>query len=76
MKRKPPVEIGHRMVAELYRLFPDLSDAKIARQIGSSKSLLSSWKEGRTPSAIFLSEIHRRGGDVIYILTGGRGNGK
>lgn len=76
MKRKAQIEIGHRMVAELYRLFPNDSDRKIARRIGCEHSAIGDWKEGKTPGGFYLASLIECGGDAIWVLTGGNRNGK
>lgn len=70
MKHKSPIEIGHRMVEELYRLFPDKSDRYLARMLGCSPTMITAWKNGVTPSANYISTLFFMGGDVIWILTG------
>ena len=72
MKIKADIEIGKRFVLEAYRLFPGASDAQIARMIGSSKSLMTYWKEGNTPSTGYLANLTRYGADVKWILLGGK----
>lgn len=76
MKRKAPIEIGFRMVEELYRLFPNMSDKNIARRIGCAYSVIGDWKEGKTPGGLYLASLCECGGDVIWVLTGGSRNGK
>ena len=75
MKHKAPVEIGYRMVDELYRLYPNRSDRWLARKLGCSPTMITAWKAGVTPSANYLNTLLHMGGDVIWILTGGNRNG-
>ena len=72
MKIKADIEIGKRFVQEAYRLFPGASDARIARRIGCSKSILTYWKEGNTPSTGYIANLARCGADVKWILLGGK----
>ena len=72
MKRKSEIAIGERFVLELYRLFPEDSDRKLARLLGCSPTMLREWQDGRTPSGMYLARILQLGGDVEYILTGKR----
>lgn len=76
MKHKSPIEIGYRMVDELYRLYPDKSDRYLARVLGCSPTMITAWKNGVTPSANYLSALFYMGGDVIWILTGGVRDGR
>jgi transcriptional regulator with XRE-family HTH domain len=70
MKHKAPVEIGYRMIEELYRLYPNKSDRQLAKMLGVSPTMISAWKAGVTPSANYLATLLHMGGDVIWILTG------
>ena len=72
MKHKAPLEIGYRMIEELYRLYPDKSDKWLARKLCVSPTMISAWKRGVTPSANYLAALLYMGGDVIWILTGRR----
>lgn len=72
MKYKAPIEIGCRMVDELYRLYPNKSDRWLSRMLGCSPTMINAWKTGVTPSANYLSTLFYMGGDVIWILTGGK----
>lgn len=72
MKRKADIAIGERFVSELYRVMPQASDRKLAWLLGCSPTMLREWQEGRTPSGMYLARILQLGGDVEYILTGGR----
>ena len=71
MKHNFDIEIGKRFVQELYRLFPNESDSKISRRLGCSDTMISEWREGRTPSSGYLSRIVHYGADVMWILIGG-----
>lgn len=76
MKHKAPVEIGYRMVEELYRLFPDKSDRYIARRVGVSPTMITAWKTGVTPNAHYLTALIHMGGDISWVLTGGIRDGR
>lgn len=76
MKYKAPVEIGYRMVDELYRLYPNMSDRWLARMLGCSPTMITAWKTGVTPSANYIAALFHMGGDVIWILTGGSRDGE
>lgn len=65
-------QIGARAVEEVYRLFPNLSDAKIAKRIGLERQTLADWKYGKTPGGYSLSALCYAGCDIHYILTGRR----
>lgn len=76
MKHKAPLEIGYRMIEELYRLYPDKSDKWLARMLGVSPTMISAWKRGVTPSANYLAALLHMGGDIQWILIGGNRSGK
>lgn len=76
MKNKAPIEIGYRMIDELYRLYPNASDRQLARMLGCSPTMITKWKTGVTPSANYIAALVHRGGDVIWILTGGVRDGR
>lgn len=76
MKHKPPIEIGYRMVEELYRLFPDKSDRWLARTLGCSPTMITAWKNGVTPSANYLAALLHMGGDISWVLIGGARYGR
>lgn len=76
MKRKFPVEIGYRMVDELYRLFPNKSDRWIARTVGCSTTMIQAWRSGVTPSAGYIARLIHLGGDEQFVLIGGSRNGR
>lgn len=67
-KHKGNIEIGHRMVDELVRIFG--SQANAVRQFPCKKHSLDYWKDGGTPGGYMLAKLHYCGGDVIYVLTG------
>ena len=64
------IEIGQRMVEELYRIFGE--HATIIKRFGCGKNCLASWNEGGTPGGYMLQKLHYFGGDVMYVLTGKR----
>jgi hypothetical protein len=70
-KQKGDIEIGHRMVEEIYRVFNSHTEA--ITQLGCWKNTISYWQEGGTPGGYMLAKLHYFGGDVIYVLTGKRG---
>jgi transcriptional regulator with XRE-family HTH domain len=76
MKYKAPVEIGYRMVDELYRLYPNMSDRQLARMLGVSPTMITAWKTGVTPSANYLAALLHMGGDISWVLIGGARYGK
>jgi hypothetical protein len=76
VKHKAPLEIGYRMIDELYRLYPNASDRQLARMLGCSPTMITKWKTGVTPSANYIATLVHRGGDVIWILTGGIRDGR
>ena len=69
-KKKGDIEIGHRMVEELHRLFD--TQASAARQLRMHRHCFDSWNKGKTPDCIALQKLHYCGGDVMYVLTGRR----
>lgn len=71
-KHKGDIEIGRRMVEELYRIFGNRT--KIIKQLGCGKNCLASWNDGGTPGGHMLAKLHYFGGDVMYVLTGKRSN--
>ena len=64
------IEIGQRMVEELYRIFGD--HTKIIQRFGCGKNCLTDWNGGGTPGGHMLQKLYYFGGDVIYVLTGKR----
>jgi hypothetical protein len=76
MKEKGAIEIGHRMVAELYRLYPNRTDRSISRMLGVSNHTIADWRNGVTPGGHSLSILAHMGGDVNWVLKGGNRNGK
>ena len=67
------IEIGKRAFEEVTRIIPKLKDAK--KMLGiSCDQLLYDCLNGCAPSAKYLQRLHYLGADVIYILTGKRGN--
>ena len=71
MQRKSQIEIGHRTYEEVVRIFPKLTEARIALGM-KSRQLIYDWMNGLCPSARYLQRLHYCGADVIYILTGVR----
>lgn len=66
------IGIGKRAFEEVSRLFPSIMDAR--RQLGmKSRQLFYDWGNGNAPSAKYLQRLYYCGADVIYILTGIRG---
>ena len=61
MRNRPDIDIGIRMAEEA------------ENKKGFDRRLLWHWRNGRSPSAIWLARLHFCGGDVIYVLTGRRG---
>jgi transcriptional regulator with XRE-family HTH domain len=76
MKHKSPVGIGYRMIEELYRLYPNMSDRQLARMLSVSPTMISAWKTGVTPSANYLAALLHMGGDISWVLTGGARYGR
>lgn len=75
-KHKGDIEIGHRMVEEVYRVFGGHNNA--IHRLNCGKNAISYWREGGTPGGLVLARLYYFGGDVLYVLTGKRGseNGK
>lgn len=69
-KHKGDIEIGYRMVEELYRIFG--SQANAIRSFKCARSMFKGWDNGNTPGGFSLAKLHYCGGDVIYVLTGKR----
>ena len=66
------IEIGERTYEEIVRLFDRMDEARHA--IGTTnKNHIYEWMRGVAPSAKYLQRLHYLGADVIYILTGIRG---
>lgn len=70
-KHKGDIEIGHRMVGELVRLFG--TQKKAVQQFPCDRHTMDYWVNGGTPGGYFLAKLHYCGGDVMYVLTGERG---
>ena len=68
--RKGDIEMGHRMIKELLRIYG--SKSKIVRNFGCAHLTLYGWEMGNTPGGAFLAKLHYAGGDVIWVLTGRR----
>ena len=73
-KRKFDNDIGKRMTLECLRLFP--TNEKAAASLGVSVDSIYRWQYGQAPSAAPLARLHYAGGDVIYVLTGRKGDDK
>jgi hypothetical protein len=69
-RHKGDIEIGHRMVDELVRIFGTKANA--IRRLPCERHCLDHWKEGGTPGGYMLARLHYSGGDVMYVLTGVR----
>lgn len=69
-KHKGDIEIGHRMVEEVYRIFGTYT--KAINGLCCGKAAISYWQEGGTPGGFMLAKLHHFGGDVMYVLTGKR----
>lgn len=70
MKRKGENQIGKRALQAVYQMFPDKSNAFIAKTLGGSTTMLWKWGQGKTPSGIFLSRLCELGADIDWILIG------
>ena len=70
---KAQIEIGRRAFEEVCRIYEKNEDARSALGM-KSKQLLYDWMDGCAPSAKYLQRLYYVGADVIYILTGARGN--
>lgn len=65
--------IGKRMCRELKRLFPFDSTDVACEKLGISKFAYYSWShKGVCPSAYYVAELIKLGGDARYVLTGRR----
>lgn len=69
-KPKGDIEIGHRMIEELVRIYGTKANA--IRQFHVNRNAIDRWRDGATPGGYVLAKLHYRGGDVIYVLTGKR----
>lgn len=70
MKAKADIEIGFRMANECIRLFGSPSAA--GRAMRCDRKNIHAWRNGYTPSALFLARLQFLGGDALYVLTGKR----
>ena len=70
--QKGDIEIGHRMVDELVRLFGTKAEA--VRRFPCERHCIDRWQDGGTPGGYMLARLHYCGGDVMYVLTGKREN--
>lgn len=68
--QKGDIEIGHRMVDELVRLFGTKAEA--VRRFQCERNCIDHWQDGGTPGGYMLQKLHFHGGDVLYVLTGKR----
>ena len=71
-RQKGDIEIWHRMVDELVRLFGTKAEA--IRQFRCERHSVDNWQNGGTPGGYALAKLHYLGGDVLYVLTGKRGD--
>lgn len=71
-KRKCDIAVGQRAYAELMRLFPNYSSYKLGALCGCERKTITAWRDGESPSAIFLIRMHYLGADILWILTGER----
>ena len=69
-KKQTDIEIGHRAYEEAIRVF--VKPRFAYKTCGLNRQTLYNWKDGNSPSALFLSKLHYAGADVMYILTGQR----
>jgi hypothetical protein len=69
---KQDIRIGQRTYEELCRLFPDKSTTQVAKILGCRRQAVYWWRDGITPSAIFLQRLAFLGADIDWILTGRR----
>ena len=69
-KRKSPCDIGYRAFEECQRISDNME--RLGKQLGGSKTIMYTWADGTSPSAMFLQRLHYMGADVMYILTGVR----
>lgn len=70
-KRKGDIEIGHRMLEELHRMYG--TNSSVVKNFGCNYNTMYSWEMGSTPGGAVLAKLHYVGGDVLYVLTGKRG---
>ena len=69
-KPKGDIEIGHRMIEELVRIFG--TQAQAIRRFPCNRHCIDNLRAGGTPGGYILAKLHYCGGDVIYVLTGKR----
>ena len=69
-KHRGDPRIGHRMWAEVTRLFESHGHASYRMDI--EPSCISTWKTGVMPNAYALQRLALCGGDVMWVLTGER----
>ena len=74
MRRKGDVNIGRRAYAVVNTMFHEMSEPQIAKMIGCDKRTIYAWRDGETPSGIFLQRLAWLGADIDWILTGRRKN--
>lgn len=70
MKRECEVGIGKRAWSAILDIYPDKTNAWIAKTLGTSTVTLWEWTQGKTPSGIFLARLCELGADIEWILTG------
>ena len=71
--REPDFDMRHRAAEELRKLGGN--NYRIAKALGCSCKLVRYWldEEGMV-SPSYLKRIHEQGGDILYIITGERGD--
>jgi hypothetical protein len=67
-KHKGDIEIGHRMLEELVRLYG--TQAEAIRRFRCKRHSIDYWRDGGTPGGYMLAKLYYCGGDVLYVLTG------
>ena len=72
MKHWCSPEIGKRFFEEINRMFPDKSLDHLGKIFGCNRKTVGEWRDGTSPSAIYLARFLNLNGDVKYVLTGRR----
>ena len=73
-KKTCDIEIGKRMYQECLRIFPSIAD--VVKYFSCGGYTPYKWGQGVSPSANNLARLHYAGGDVMFVLTGRKKNGK
>lgn len=75
MMHKAP-NIGYRAYEEMNRIIArnGTTVAQEARRLRLSPKLYGAWMNGAAPTAYSLAKLHACGYDVLYILSGVRGD--